>query len=88
MSCKLATLIQARKHSKFFANQGLSLPPLAADSYRGLYSKVLQCALWSLASEILATMKELASSYFTLKVTKPVLRQTYNLLEAFIKGPR
>ena len=45
MSCKLATLIKLRKHGKFFANQGLSLPPLAADSFRGLYSKVLQCAL-------------------------------------------
>ena len=45
MSCKLATLIQASKHSKFFANQGLSLPPLAANSYRGLYCKVLQCAV-------------------------------------------
>jgi hypothetical protein len=45
MSCKLATLIKARKHGKFFANQDLSLPPLAADSFRGLYSKVLQCAL-------------------------------------------
>jgi hypothetical protein len=48
MSCKLATLIQAQKHSIFFANQGLSLPPLAADSYRGLYSKVLQCEVVAL----------------------------------------
>ena len=49
MSCKLATLIPARKHSNFFANQGLSSPPLAADSYRGLYSKVLQSAHSGLA---------------------------------------
>jgi hypothetical protein len=42
-------LIQARKHSNFFANQGLSLPPLDADSYRGLCSKVLQqCAVAAL----------------------------------------
>ena len=46
MSCKLATLIQARKYSKFFTNQGPSLQPLAADSYRGLYSNVLQCAVY------------------------------------------
>ena len=40
---KLPTLIQARKNSKFFANLGFSLPPLAPNSYSGLYSKVLQC---------------------------------------------
>ena len=40
MSCKLATLIQARKHSKFFANQGLSLLQI----HIGVYT-VLQCAV-------------------------------------------
>ena len=44
MFCKLPTLSQVRKSNKFFGNKGLSLPPLATDSYRGQYSKVLQCA--------------------------------------------
>ena len=47
MSRKLATLIQARKHRKDFANQGLSLPPLVKESYRSLYSTVLQCVVGS-----------------------------------------
>ena len=38
MSCKLPTLSQVRKSNKFFGNKGLSLPSLAADSYRSLYS--------------------------------------------------
>ena len=45
MSCKLPTLTQARKFTKFFANEDCSLPLLATNSYRALHSKVLQCPL-------------------------------------------
>ena len=45
MSCKLSTLTQARKLTKFFANEDRTLLPLAANSYRALCSKVWQCAV-------------------------------------------
>ena len=45
LSCKLPTLTQARKLTKFFANEDRGLLPLAANSFRGLCSKVLQCGV-------------------------------------------
>ena len=70
MSYKHATLIQARKHSNYFANQCPSLPRLAVYSYRGLYSKVLQCAVLLIPSHPQSTLQAMPSACIQTTLTK------------------